>query len=1368
MSESIRASIPAPSRIANRYDVLGRLGRGGMAAVYRVRDAVNGQELALKQLRGRDSAEKRARMLELFEREFHTLAQLAHPRVIAVHDYGLDEAGPYYTMELLDGGDLLDLSPLPWRQACALLLEVCSSLALLHSRRLLHRDVSPRNVRCTRDGAAKLIDFGAMAPMTHGGQVVGTPAFCAPESLQRSALDARADLFSLGATLYYALTGRMAYPARSFAEMLESFARKPAPPSASVPEIPPALDELVLSLLAIEPALRPRNAYEVMQRLSAIAGLAQAEPEGVARAYLAAPQLVGREQPLHALRGKLNGALRGRGGGTLIRAEAGLGRSRMLDACALEAKTLGAIVLRAGASGAEEPFAVAFALLAHALQALPSESLPAQFPLLFERGESAVQLRAHARDGKDAQPLQEALVHFLLSVSRTHALLIAVDDVERCDEPSAAVLGRLCEKARRRALLLALTADASSSGSFALEALARRCTALSLAPLDREQTQQLLGSLFGDVANLHMLADEVHTVAQGNPRTTMDVAQHLVDRKVIAYAAGTWTLPVKIAASDLPESGKDAIRARIAAFAPVPRALAQAHALALHEQLSHEQYRALLPAVEPRHVDDAVALLLASDALSGDGASYALSNRLWREALRESIAPEELPERHRALAAMYRGRSLTAVVHHAFSAGDDEQGLDALIERHAEYERSFDSNAVIALNAGSLGPSYLRAIETAERLKRPVLELLELQRWLTALSIVAEPRYYWLAAPAWLARMERDSGLADYRADNAGGDAGERLMRALTAAQQRYQALPEHERGYPVDQALRMLAQYVALSIAIGVRMLDVPLLKSLPGLLEPFVALSPLLEAIWQNARATLEGTRDGCWERARERWLGVYQKLGEPGAAELQHADTIRNAVAYAIGMTELGIGLPTASTWAARLDAEATQRVSAMYLRKIVRLEQGDFSGADRAQRQAELLQLQTRAPQMFDSLLYRELYAYTHARDLGGIKDVMVRIEACAGRSQEWQAVWLLAQGRFALVRGDLERARQDFERCYRMCEAGALDGSGVLVTWVEAKGSLAETLLLLGDNAAARACADGALAVGTPRELDSQLDDLVRARAIALARLGEQREAQSSLEALIAKQEKRGVGGLKLGLSYEARAQVALAGSDSVAFERYALRAAREYGQGAHSPLSARYERLVDEAQRRGLRTQHELSDLLPSSSLGPSRTEQGALGRTVRQAFYGASDPNERALRALRLICDARTAHVAHCYLLQPDGGLEHAATFGPSDPPARLGELARDFLRREESRAETRTIAATSTTSALSAAESRVEPLIKLGGELYELLPLTCVQSGMGVCTGVVALALPPNSAPVRAGHQAQLLAAIASHFVTSPTTTG
>src|SRR5215471_351468 len=170
-----------PRQIASRYAVRGELGRGGMAVVYHVTDTITGRELALKQLVLADGDAPDKGAAALFEREFHTLVQLSHPRIIEVYDYGVADRVPYYTMQLLDGGDLRQRTPMPWREACAIAYDICSSLALIHSRRLVHRDITPRNIHCTRDGLGKLIDFGAMAPMGSGSMVVGTPSFVAPE-----------------------------------------------------------------------------------------------------------------------------------------------------------------------------------------------------------------------------------------------------------------------------------------------------------------------------------------------------------------------------------------------------------------------------------------------------------------------------------------------------------------------------------------------------------------------------------------------------------------------------------------------------------------------------------------------------------------------------------------------------------------------------------------------------------------------------------------------------------------------------------------------------------------------------------------------------------------------------------------------------------------------------------------------------------------------------------------------------------------------------------------------------------------------------------------------------------------------------------
>ena len=171
-----------------------------MGAVFRATDLHTGRELALKRVHLSEDAVRNTRCTELFHQEFRTLVQLAHPHVVAVYDFGIDESGAYYTMELIEGADLHTLAPVPWAEACGLMRDVWSALSLLHARRLLHRDISPRNLRRNDQGQVKLIDFGGMAPMGPCRTIVGTPPVVAPEALLQQSLDARADLFAIGAT----------------------------------------------------------------------------------------------------------------------------------------------------------------------------------------------------------------------------------------------------------------------------------------------------------------------------------------------------------------------------------------------------------------------------------------------------------------------------------------------------------------------------------------------------------------------------------------------------------------------------------------------------------------------------------------------------------------------------------------------------------------------------------------------------------------------------------------------------------------------------------------------------------------------------------------------------------------------------------------------------------------------------------------------------------------------------------------------------------------------------------------------------------------------------------------------------------------
>jgi len=330
--------------------------------VYRVLDEVTGVRCALKRVRSSDPSSE-SRRQQLLEREYYTLAQLAHPRIIAVYDFGRDDDGPFYTMELLDGSDLASLGRVPWQTACALLRDVASSLAILHSRGLLHRDVSARNVRCGASGRAKLIDFGALCSMGLDLEVVGTPPFVAPEAVQMQALDARTDLYALGALGYYLLSGRHAYPARQLRELRDVWRSTPPALKRLVPEVPAALSQLITELLSLDRGTRPQSSAEIMKRLCSIAQLPIDEDVAVSRAYLAAPALVGREQALIVTRKQLLSLARGDGQTLLIEGAPGSGRSRMLDAAVLEGKMLSAFVLRAHATdGAGSDWAVARSL----------------------------------------------------------------------------------------------------------------------------------------------------------------------------------------------------------------------------------------------------------------------------------------------------------------------------------------------------------------------------------------------------------------------------------------------------------------------------------------------------------------------------------------------------------------------------------------------------------------------------------------------------------------------------------------------------------------------------------------------------------------------------------------------------------------------------------------------------------------------------------------------------------------------------------------------------------------------------------------------------------------------------------------------
>jgi hypothetical protein len=1312
-----------PERVG-RYQVLQELGRGGMAIVYHVLDVASGEQYALKQLTMQSGDRRFGEQAAAFEREYHALVQLSHPRIIEVFDFGADEGGRYYTMELLDGGDLRELSPLPWQTACALFYDVCSSLALLHSRQLVHRDVSPRNVRRTRAGSAKLIDFGALVPFGTTAQVVGTPPFVPPEVLHRSTLDARTDLFSLGATLYFALTGRLSFPARDFSKLHEVWGRRPPPPSAIVEGIPPALDALVLSLISLDPAMRPHTAFEVMQRLAAVAGLEHKEAADVSAAYLSTPTLVARDQALGELRLQIARALEGHGGSTLIDGPAGIGRSRMLDACALEAKLAGAVVLRVNAGSEQDEALVTGQNLARQLvDALPELALQAAEQrnvraTLFEpesapaaerqAGSSAPppnlpRLRALSGRAGNRAAIQEALTGWLMEMAKAHPLVVLIDDVQRVDEASLALLAALALVAPSRKLLFVATSEHGVPGvsADAFAVLKRECKLLALQPLDPAQVETLLVSMFGDVPNLALLADRVFAAAAGVPRETLELVQSLCSRGLVRYEGGQWLLPGQLPLAELPSSAAEACKQRVAQLSPLARLLAELLALASHPRLSRADFTIAAWDVPAQQVDAAITELLAQRIFAGDGFGYLLSRREWSDALLFRLDESARGARHRMLAEIYAKDPLFTFerAHHLFAGGNGAAGVDQLINVLTTV--ATDNASLLALStmrADRIASVIDRGLTAAEAAERKPRECSDIRRALFAMAIVADEAHYYRAAPKLLAQLRRDSGLDLYDAITDAANPGDRLMRALTAVSKQYEATPEHERVLNAEQAIRALVHYVAISIAIGSRAQDSARIASLPALLEPFAPLSPLIHAVWQNAIATRESVVDNRPENAHKRWLEVLDALTKISSSEMNYVEALRGAIRYGIALIEARLGFASAEQRATQLDDDPFQKVSAVSLRRIVRLHKGDFAGAEKFRKQAEALALNANIRQMFSSTLPAELIAHALACDLTGIRADAERIAPLAARFPGWTGFKHLAEGCFEQARGQLESARKAFERGLAVSEPDPDDPHRAVQAWPRLEAAYIEVLLQLGRAELARARGLRALERCAQLEIGLAAFPIRRALALAEAKLGDYETARVRLETVISELQAVKSRGLELGATYEARARIAIWFSDTPAIDRYGRLTAEEYRYGEGSPLGARYERLMDEARNTGVIVLPELSDFqtklttsnwrsmpnipgMPSlASMQNAASTPGPLpsrAHEVPEILAGTSSPQERAAKVLALLCEARAARAGHLYL-QTEKGLELVASHGTAAPSEALQEYVSRYVTEQ------------------------------------------------------------------------------------------
>ncbi|MFE7639376.1 MULTISPECIES: protein kinase domain-containing protein [unclassified Kitasatospora] len=286
-----------------RYELVGILGVGGMATVWRGVDRVLGRQVAVKVLNGGLADDPR--FAERFSREAQHAAMLVHPRIVMVFDSGVDQGTPFIVMELVTGRSLAALlaeqQVLPVERAVGIAAAVCEALSVAHAAGLVHRDIKPGNIMITDDGGVKVVDFGiaragSSSNLTQTASVLGTAAYLSPEQATASALDGRTDLYAVGCVLTEMLTGATPFTAETpVAIAFKHVSEQPLPPSVRRPGLPPALDAAVLRLLAKNPADRPADAAAARaELLGTVPGLMVGDPtaELLANTAGAATQLL--------------------------------------------------------------------------------------------------------------------------------------------------------------------------------------------------------------------------------------------------------------------------------------------------------------------------------------------------------------------------------------------------------------------------------------------------------------------------------------------------------------------------------------------------------------------------------------------------------------------------------------------------------------------------------------------------------------------------------------------------------------------------------------------------------------------------------------------------------------------------------------------------------------------------------------------------------------------------------------------------------------------------------------------------------------------------------------------------------------------
>jgi ABC-type oligopeptide transport system substrate-binding subunit len=521
--------------------------------------------------------------------EAQASAQLNHPNIVTIFDVGESNGTPFIVMEHVAGASLHEKPPASIPDLIHVASQVCAALEHAHAHNIVHRDLKPENILVADDGTAKLTDFGLALSLasrtTSEGAIAGTVFYLAPEQALGQPVDGRTDLYALGVILYELAAGRLPFIAEDPLAVVSQHLYTPLVlPSTYHDAIPPALESLILRLMAKQPDDRPASAADVRLALLAIDVSEKSPHAGQTTSLLdriARGRLVGREDELRQARSLWQRAAAGQSQILLISGEPGVGKTRLSRELAAQAIVSGATVLVGECfADAGAPYAPVSQMIQQAVDGRGPAELGLPEFVLADLMTLAPPLRARhpqippnppAEPQVEQQRISASVVFLMTSLSRVGPVLLLLEDAHWADSATLGLLRHLAHRAAQpdlRLLTVLTYREVELDEARALhetlldmnrQGLASR---IKLTRLTREQTKEMLAVLFQEEITAEFL-DGIYRETEGNPFFIEEVCKALIEGGMLWREGGRWRRP-RMVDMQVPQSIRVAIQSRLA------------------------------------------------------------------------------------------------------------------------------------------------------------------------------------------------------------------------------------------------------------------------------------------------------------------------------------------------------------------------------------------------------------------------------------------------------------------------------------------------------------------------------------------------------------------------------------------------------------------------------------------------------------------------------------------------------------------------------------------------------------------------------------------------------------------------------------